>query len=427
VNKPASPARTPIRHRWRKPAYHSAIGPGLVTGAADDDPSGIATYAQAGAAYGYALLWPVVLAWPFLSAFQFTCAEIARVTGRGLAANLAGHLPRAAVWLVVVLLLGANIFNIASDIAAMGEAARLVTGLPRLPLMAGFALLTLGLQIFVPYHRYVGLLKWLTLSLLAYVAVVLAVGVPWRAVLGGLWPSLPAGSATTVVAILGTTISPYLFFWQNAQELEEMQLEHARPLSALPRGGGKTLNRLMLDSTIGFLATMLISLCIITATAATLHATGQTSITTAAQAAAALRPIAGDLAFALFALGIIGTGLLAVPVLAGSAAYALAEVMGWRAGLELKPREAIGFYAVIALAILAALALDFAGIDAMQALFWTAVVNGLVAVPVMVAIMALAGRRAVMGRFAVRGIQAWLGWGAVALMAAAAAGMLLAS
>ncbi len=417
--------RPPLTHRLKKPAYHSALGPGLVTGAADDDPSGIATYSQAGAAYGFALLWPVVLAWPFLTAFQFTCAEIARVTGKGLAANLATHLPRDVVWVVVLLLLGANIFNIAADIAAMGEAARLVTGVPRLPLMVGFAVLSLGLQIFVPYHRYVGLLKWLTLSLFAYVLVVLAVGVNWRDVLGGLWPSLPAGSATTVVAILGTTISPYLFFWQSAQELEEMNLEHARPLLQRPRAAPRELTRLVKDSAGGFLVTMTISLCIIAATAGTLHGAGTTTIATAADAAAALRPIAGDFAFALFALGIIGTGLLAVPVLAGSAAYALSEVMGWRAGLELKPREAAGFYGVIFVAVSAALALDIIGIDPMKALFWTAVVNGLVAVPVMLAIMLLASRRAVMGNFRARGAQALLGWGAVVLMALSAAGMFL--
>ncbi|OYQ27203.1 iron transporter [Sandarakinorhabdus cyanobacteriorum] len=417
--------RPGIAHRLKRPPYHSALGPGLVTGAADDDPSGIATYAQAGASYGYALLWPVVLAWPFLTAFQFTCAEIARVTGKGLAANLKSSLPRPAVWAVVVLLLGANILNIAADIAAMAEATRLVAGGNRTALMAGFALLSLGLQVFVPYHRYVGLLKWLTLSLFAYVGVVLVAGVPWAAFAAGLWPSLPAGSATTVVAILGTTISPYLFFWQSAQELEEMQLHHATPLSRRPRGAAQELNRLVIDSAAGFLVTMVISLCIIAATAATLHGAGSHPITTAADAAAALRPIAGDFAFALFACGIIGTGLLAVPVLAGSAAYALAELMGWRAGLELKPREAAGFYGVIAVSVLAAFLIDLAGIDAMQALFWTAVANGVVAVPVMLAIMLLASRRRVMGNFRVSGGQAVLGWGAVALMAAASAGMLL--
>ena len=365
-----------------------------------------------------------------LGTFCLALAEIARVTGKGLAANLAAHLPRAAVWAVVLMLLGANIFNIAADIAAMGEAARLVTGIPRLPLMVGFAVLSLGLQIFVPYHRYVGLLKWLTLTLFAYVLVVLAVGVDWRAAVAGLWPSLPAGSATTVVAILGTTISPYLFFWQSAQELEEMQLEHARPLLQRPRSAPHQLARLMKDSAGGFLVTMVISLCIIAATAATLHGgsagSGGTPIATAADAAAALRPIAGDFAFALFAIGIIGTGLLAVPVLAGSAAYALAEVMGWRAGLELKPREAAGFYSVIFVAVAAALALDVIGIDPIKALFWSAVVNGVVAVPVMLAIMLLASRRAVMGQFRARGAQAVLGWGAAALMLAASAVMVLA-
>jgi len=415
---------TALRHKLARPQHRSALGPGLITGAADDDPSGIATYSQAGAAFGYALLWPVILAWPFLTAFQFTCAEIARVTGRGLAANLARHLWRPAVWAVVVLLLGANIFNIAADLAAMAAAARLVTGLPQQPLMLGFALLSLATQVFVPYHRYVNILKWLTLSLFAYVAVVFVVGVPWASALPGLWPSLPPASATTIVAVLGTTISPYLFFWQSAQELEEMELTGAAPL-ARRRGAGRELHRLLFDSVGGFLVTMLVSLCIIAATAATLHAHGITTIATAADAAAALRPIAGDFAFALFACGIIGTGLLAVPVLAGSAAYALAEVMGWRAGLELTPKEAGGFYSIIALAMLAAVFLDFAGIDPMQALFWTAVTNGVVAMPVMVAILVLASRRAVMGGFALRGVQAWLGWGAAALMAAASAAMFI--
>ncbi len=417
--------KAPLHHRLKRPPYHSALGPGLVTGAADDDPSGIATYAQAGATHGYALLWPVVLAWPFLTVFQFTCAEIARVTGKGLAANLKSSLPRPAVWGVVVLLLGANILNIAADIAAMAEAARLVAGGNRTALMAGFAAGSLLLQVFVPYHRYVGLLKWLTLSLFAYVGVVLVAGVPWRAFAAGLWPSVPAGSATTIVAILGTTISPYLFFWQSSQEIEEMRLHHVAPLSRRPRGATRELHRLVMDSAVGFLVTMLISLCIIAATAATLHGAAGHAIATAADAAAALRPVAGDFAFALFASGIIGTGLLAVPVLAGSAAYALAELMGWRAGLELKPREAAGFYAIISLAVLAALGIDLAGIDAMQALFWSAVANGVVAVPVMLAIMLLASRRAVMGRYRVTGAQALIGWGAVALMALASAGMLL--
>ncbi|MEI6417766.1 MAG: divalent metal cation transporter [Sphingomonadales bacterium] len=414
-----------IRHRWKKPHFLSALGPGLVTGAADDDPSGIATYAQAGAAFGYALLWPVVLAWPFLTAFQFTCAKIARVTGKGLAANLAASLPRPLVLGLVALLLGANIFNIAADIAAMGAAAALVTGLPSTPFCIGFALVSLAAQVLVPYHRYVGWLKWLTLSLFAYVAVVVLTGVP-AAAWAGLVPRWPSSSAmaTTIVAVLGTTISPYLFFWQSAQEVEDMGLHHQRPLAG--SHAARKLRHLLLDSMGGFLVTMLVSLSIIAATAATLHGAGITTIATAADAAAALRPLAGDFAFALFAGGIIGTGLLAVPVLAGSAAYALSETMGWRAGLELTWREAMGFYGVIALAITAALALDLAGINPMQALFWTAVANGLVAVPIMLAIMVLAGRAATMGSFKVRGPLAWLGWGATALMALASVAMFIA-
>lgn len=415
-----------LAHRLKKPHFFSALGPGLVTGAADDDPSGIATYSQAGATFGYQLLWPVVLAWPFLTNFQFTCAEIARVTGKGLAANMAANFPRGVLWGVVFLLLVANTLNIASDISAMGEAARLVVGGNRHWLTTGFALLSLLLQVFVPYHRYVSLLKWLTLSLFAYVGVVLLVGLPWATVARSLvlpTLTLDARTATTVVALLGTTISPYLFFWQAAQEVEEMGLRHARPLRHAGAVARREIDRLRIDSLAGFMVTMLVSLCIICATAATLHAQGADRLASAADAAAALRPVAGDLAFALFAIGIIGTGLLAVPVLAGSAAYALSEAMGWRAGLELKPKEAIGFYGVIGTAIGTALVFDFADVDPIVALFWTAVVNGVVAVPVMVAVMALATRRQVMNGFRIRRRQLWLGWGAVALMALASAVM----
>jgi Mn2+/Fe2+ NRAMP family transporter len=399
-----------------------------VTGAADDDPSGIATYSQAGATFGFGLLWTLVLTFPFMAVFQSICARIARVTGAGLVRNIRRLLPWPVTAALVALLLGANVFNIAADFAAMGAAAELVTGLPARPQAAVLALLSLWLMLFVPYHRYVGLLKWLTLSLFAYVAVVMVVGVPWRdAAAAMLWPGtgLDAEAATMVVAVFGTTISPYLFFWQSAQEIEEMDL-HAKPsLLDRPASAAPELHRIGIDTWVGMGISNLVALAIMLATAVTLHAHGVTSIETAADAAAALRPIAGDLAFALFALGIIGTGLLAVPVLAGSAAYALSELMGWRAGLELSPRQAAGFYGVITMAVSAALGLDHVGIDPIHALVWSAVVNGLVAVPVMAAVMLLASRRAVMGRFCVTGGQAVLGWGAVLLMAAAAAGMLL--
>ncbi|OYU14964.1 MAG: iron transporter [Alphaproteobacteria bacterium PA4] len=404
----------------------AALGPGLVTGAADDDPSGIATYSQAGAQFGYRLLWTVIFTYPFLAMFQLTCAEIARVSGRGLAANMKRSFPRAIVAGVVALLLVANILNIAADIAAMGEAATLITGGNRYVLAAGFALLALFLQVFIPYHRYVGLLKWLTLALFAYVGVVLITGVDGPALAAALlhpaWPS-NAAMAMMVVALLGTTISPYLFFWQSAQELEEMGVHHSQPLRRTPARAPAEFRRLAIDSWGGMAVTLVISLCIMLGTSATLNAHGITHIDSAAQAALALRPLAGDFAFALFAIGIIGTGMLAVPVLAGSAAYALSELMGWRAGLELKPREAQGFYAIIAAAISIALALDFSGVPPILALYWSAIVNGVVAVPVMVVIMLLARRHATMGSFTVRGWHMALGWGAVLLMATASVAM----
>lgn len=414
------------RRATRRCNPFAALGPGLVTGAADDDPSGITTYSQAGAGFGFQLLWTVIFAYPFLAAFQLTCAEIARISGRGIAANMKQAFPRPVVVAVVTLLLIANILNIAADVAAMGEAATLVVGGNRYALTLALALVSLLLQVFVPYHRYVGYLKWLTLALLAYVGVVLIVGVAWRDVAAALLhPALPRdiAAATMVVALLGTTISPYLFFWQSSQELEEMGAHHARALRRDHRAAPAELRRLAIDSWGGMAVTLVISLCIMLGTAATLHAHGTTTIASAADAAQALRPLAGDFAFALFAIGILGTGLLAVPVLAGSAAYALSEVMGWRAGLELKPAEARGFYAIIALAILAAVGLDFLGVDPVTALFWTAVVNGVVAVPVMAVIMVLAGRHAVMGSFMVRRWHRVFGWGATLLMATASAVM----
>jgi Mn2+/Fe2+ NRAMP family transporter len=413
VDPPPTPRFNPL----------TALGPGLVTGAADDDPSGIATYSQAGAGFGYQMLWTVVLTYPFLAVFQLTCAQIARVTGRGIAANMNHSFPRAIVIGVVVLLLIANTLNIAADVAVMGEAAALVTGLDRYLLTIALAALSLALQVFVPYHVYVGYLKWLTLVLFAYVGVVMMVAVPWAEVARALvWPRFAptAAAATMIVAVFGTTISPYLFFWQSAEELEEMGVRHARPLRRDRKAAPAELRRLRIDSWGGMAITHLVSLCIMISTAATLHVNGITRIESAAQAALALRPIAGDFAYQLFAIGIIGTGLLAVPVLAGSAAYALSEALGWRAGLELKPRQARGFYGVITLAVTAAVLLDFSGINPIMALFWSAVVNGIVAVPVMAVIMLLAGRRRVMGDFAVHHWQRRFGWGATGLMALAA-------
>lgn len=403
----------------------SALGPGLVTGAADDDPSGIATYSQAGAQFGFQMLWTVVLTYPFMAVFQLTCAEIARVSGKGLARNMVQSFPRPLVLAIVVLLLFANTLNIAADLAAMGEVATLVTGINTHGWTIGFATISLILQIFIPYRRYVGLLKWLTLVLFAYVGVVLSVDVPWATALQAtVWPQLQFTSAEAImiVAVFGTTISPYLFFWQAAQEIEEISREKKRPLLRDKAAAPNEMRRMQLDTWGGMGFSNLISFSIILATATTLHASG-TAINSAADAANALRPIAGDFAFALFATGIIGTGMLAVPVLAGSAAYALSEVMGWRAGLERKPGAAVKFYGVITIAIMAAVMLDFSPVDPITALFWSAVVNGVVAVPVMVVIMVLANRHRVMGEFTLSRWHAGLGWAATALMAAASAVM----
>ncbi len=404
-----------------------ALGPGLITGAADDDPSGIATYSQAGARFGLDMLWTVVLTYPLMAVIQSICARIGRVTGMGLAANLKAVFPAWVVIAAVVLLLIANTLNIAADVAAMGEAARLVFGGSRMAFIVGFALVSLILQVFVPYHRYVRVLKWLTLSLFAYVAVAFMVNAPWleafhRAILPKL--HLNADAAMMVVAIFGTTISPYLFFWQCSEEVEEIGAHPgARPLKNFPKGARSELLRIRWDTYIGMAFSNAIAFFIILSTAVTLNAKGVTNIQTAADAAAALRPLAGDFAFALFGVGIVATGLLALPVLAGSAAYAIAEAMGWKEGLERRARDAKGFYAVIALATLAGLALTFSGLDPIKALVWSAVVNGVIAVPLMVVIMLLVIRKGVMGAFTATPVQWLFGWGATAVMAAASVAM----
>jgi NRAMP (natural resistance-associated macrophage protein)-like metal ion transporter len=410
----------------KKPAHRfnpfTALGPGLITGAADDDPSGIATYAQAGAQFGLQMLWTMVLTYPFMAVFQSICARVGRVTGRGLAANIKNVFPRWVVVLVVVLLLLANTLNIASDIAAMGQSSQLVLGGNAHLFTIALALFSLVLQVYVPYHRYVWFLKWITLALFSYVAVAFTVHVPWADVARHtVWPqfSINRDSVTLIVGIFGTTISPYLFFWQTSEEVEEIQShKETHPLKDVPAEAPQELERIEWDTYVGMFYSNAIAFFIILSTAVTLHAGGATNIATAAEAASALRPLAGDLAFALFALGIVGTGLLAVPVLAGSAAYALSEAFGWKASLESKMSEAHGFYGVIGVAILAGIVLDFSPIDPIKALFWTAVLNGVIAVPLMIVIMLLAGRKAVLGEFAVQGGQKWLGWTAAAIMAA---------
>lgn len=411
---------------WRRVKQHplARLGPGLITGAADDDPSGIATYSQAGAQFGLNMLWTMPVAYPLMSAIQAMCAQIGRVTGKGLAANIKSAFPPIVLKGVVVLLLIANTLNIAADVAAMGEVAELVSGADRHLMTAVFVAVTLLLQIFVPYHRYVFFLKWLTLSLLAYAAVLFTVNVPWAEVaLRTAWPKLTLNfnTATMVVGVFGTTISPYLFFWQASEEVEDMHARRgAAPLSQDPGAAPAELRRIRWDTWSGMFVSNLTAYFIMLATAVTLHVSGVTDIETAAQAAGALRPLAGDFAFLLFAIGIIGVGLIGVPVLAGSAAYALAEAMGWKSGLERKPKNARGFYGVIAVSVLLGLVIQYSPISPMKALFWSAVINGVVAVPLMVVIILIASSKSVMGAFtASRPILA-LGWIGAAIMGFAA-------
>lgn len=408
----------------------------MTTGAADDDPSGIATYSQAGAQFGYALTWTVLLTLPFMVAIQMVSAVVGARTRHGLARSIAERFPRPVVYGLIVLLVVANTLNIAADLAAMGAALQLVLGGPGLAYAIGFGLFCLLAEIVIPYHRYAGYLKFLTLVLLVYAVATLTLHIPWsRVALATFVPSiaLDRDLMLTIVAVFGTTISPYLFFWQASQEAEEQLLrpsgaKRIRGSGALGRATAREsiavrFRRVSLDTWTGMTFSNVIAFCIIVTTGATLHAHGLVHIETAAQAAEALRPVAGELTFALFATGIIGTGLLAVPVLAGSAAYAVADVVGLRGSLELPPRRARGFYAIIAAATLAGAALAALKINVVAMLFWTAVVNGLVAVPIMIAMMLLVSGRRGVKSFALPGWLRALGWIAVLIMALAAAAL----
>jgi NRAMP (natural resistance-associated macrophage protein)-like metal ion transporter len=407
---------------WRR------LGPGLVTGAADDDPSGIGTYSQVGAQFGYSMAWVLPFVFPLLAVIQQISGRIGVVTGQGLAQNLRRHYPRPLLQMVVLLLLLANVINIGADLGAMGAALGLILGGPDHLYTLGFGLICVGLEVYIAYDRYAGLLKFATLSLFAYVAVLFAAGVDWPAALRGtLLPTIVPDSAhaMALIAILGTTISPYLIFWQSGQEVEELHRRHVKPLCIAPRYAGPEFARIRTDTLFGMGVSNLIALSIIFATAATLHAHGITNITTSAQAAQALKPLAGEFAFALFAIGIIGTGLLAVPVLAGSAAYCVSENFGWTEGLDRKPREARAFYATIAVATLGGAALNLAPIDPARALYWAAVVNGLLAAPLLAVMLLIAGNRKVMGGFTISPLLTAVGWFATAVMAVASIAFLV--
>jgi NRAMP (natural resistance-associated macrophage protein)-like metal ion transporter len=406
------------------------FGPGLVTGAADDDPSGIATYSQAGAQFGYGLLWTVILTYPLMSAVQLASAHVGRVTGAGLANNLVKSFPKRVVGVLIGILVIANMINIGADLSAMAASASLVSGGGEHAFVIAFALVSTLLQLFVPYRDYARILKWLTLSLFAYVGVVLLVRIDWTAALVGMvWPkTLGRAALLTIVAVFGTTISPYLFFWQSSQEAEEIiSTPNGKPIRRSPRSARKQFRRMRLDTLVGMAFSNLVALAIILATAATLHAQGVTQIDTAAKAAEALRPIAGSFAFLLFAIGIIGTGFLAVPVLAGSAAFAVSEIFGWKEGLEYQPQQAAGFYSIIVVSTIMGVLIDWSPINPMRALFWSAVLNGLAAVPLMVALMFVISSRKVMGRFTASLPLLLFGWAATLVMGIVSAAMLVTS
>jgi len=409
-------------------SWLAMLGPGVVTGAADDDPSGIATYSQAGAKFGFDLLWTMVLTYPLMLGIQLICAHIGRVTGHGLATNIRRHYPPAFLYAAVSLLLLANMVNIAADIAAMADVVKLLIGGSSLVYVIVFGVVSTLLQVLIPYTRYVRILKWLTLALLAYVGTAMVVKVPWLEVAARTFmPHLSwnADAVTMVVAVFGTTLSPYLFFWQASQEVEEQRADPtAHPLKrSSKRVALRALLRMRKDTAIGMAFSNLVAFFIILTTAATLHAAGVGEIETSAQAANALRPIAGEFAYLLFSLGIIGTGMLAVPVLAGSAAYAMAGAFRWRNSLELQPSAAKRFYGIIAASTLGGAVLNFMPIDPIKALFWSAVLNGVIAVPIMVIIMMLASRRDVMGDYFAAGTLKALGWASTLAMAVAVIAM----
>jgi NRAMP (natural resistance-associated macrophage protein)-like metal ion transporter len=413
--------------RPSKPRLLSVLGPGLITGASDDDPSGIATYSQAGAQLGYAITWTMLFSYPLMAVIQEISARIGRTTGKGLAGNIRQHYPNWLLQTIVVLLFVANILNIGADLGAMGDASALLIGGPRLLYVVAFGAFCGLLQIFMQYSRYVGVLKWLTLALFAYFGTVMVVKIPWgEAVRGFLIPTLSFEPAfwTTVVAILGTTISPYLFFWQASQEAEDTKEEPRRkPLVKAPQQGPDAIERIRLDTYVGMAFSNAVALAIMVTTAATLHGAGITDIDSSSQAAEALRPVAGPFAFALFAVGIIGTGLLAVPVLAGSAAYALGEARKWPIGLARKPKKAKAFYSAIATATLIGILINFSPINPIKALYWSAVINGVVAVPVMAIMMLMAVNPKIMGEFTVPLAMRVIGWAATVVMALAVIGM----
>jgi NRAMP (natural resistance-associated macrophage protein)-like metal ion transporter len=392
------------------------LGPGIIAGASDDDPSGIATYSQAGAQFGLGALWLALFSYPLLCAIQEISARIGRVTGRGVTASMLRNYPRPLVVFVVLLFLISSIFNLGADLGAMGDAMHMLAGGPRWLHILWMAVASLLLQVYVRYTRYVKYLKWLSFSLFAYVITVFLVRVPWEQV---LWQSLlpplhnlhANGYITVVVAVLGTTISPYVFFWQASQEAEEVKdKKEEHPLARAPHEAPRQLSRIKLDTYLGMAASNLVAFFIMLTAAVTLHVHGKTNVETATQAAQALEPLAGRYAYILFSAGIVGTGLLAVPVLAGAAAYAVGEAMRWRVGLQAKPHRAAKFYLTLGAAVAVGLCLNFIHLGPIRALFVAAVINGILAAPIMAMMMLLTQSKKVMGEFTLPAYLRIGGW-----------------
>ena len=420
--RPAAPAAA-----GRVLQFFRRLGPGLITGASDDDPSGIGTYSQAGAQLGFGIGWTMLLTYPLMVAIQEISARIGRTTGHGIAGNLCRHYPNWLLQVIVTLLFIANAINIGADLSAMADATKLLIGGPGFLYVVAFGAVCVGGIVFTNYDRYAMVLKWMTLSLFTYVAALFAAKVHWAEALTGLFvPRITWSSEffTTLVAILGTTISPYLFFWQASQEAEDVKANQQRqPLVRAPRQARNAFERIRADTLVGMAFSNLIALAIILTTAATLNQAGITSVATSAQAAEALKPVAGEFAFILFALGIVATGLLAIPVLAGSAAYAIGEACKWPIGLSRPPSKAVAFYSTLTAAAILGVAITLSPIDPIKALYWTAVINGVVAVPVMTVMMLMTVQRRVMGKFTITGWLQWLGWTSTLAMAACVVGM----
>lgn len=422
---PRKKKRTTSRlgQRLKQPGFLESLGPGLITGAADDDPSGIATYSQTGAQFGFETLWTLWITFPLMVAIQFVSALVGRVTGKGLAANLREHYPAPVLFTLVLLLAIANVINLAADIGAIGAAIKLLVGGSAVIYAILCGIGALLLLVALPFTQYTRFLKALTLCLFAYAGTLFFVHVPWDEVGRALvWPKLAFSKEyiTAIVAILGTTISPYLFFWQASHEVEaQTKAPQERPLKHAPAQADVQLRRMKIDTNVGMLISNAVAFCIMLTAGAVLHSKGIDKIESAAQAAEALRPVAGKLTFFLFAGGIVGTGMLAIPTLAGSIAYAAAETFRWPKGLDRKYYEATGFYAVVALATLLGIGINLTPIDPMKALYWSAVLNGVIAVPLMVMIMLMARRRSIMGEFTASTVLSVGGWLATIAMAAA--------